>query len=70
MDTTHVNNPLKVEIEIELLKFKDSIRHIEKSLRRGHISEEDAHRLRNGLASVYATQITRLVDERRSDGDG
>jgi hypothetical protein len=70
MDMAHMNNPLRVEIEIELLKFKDSIRHIEKSLRRGHITEDDAHRLRNGLAGVHASQTTRLVRKGRTKTDG
>jgi hypothetical protein len=70
MDQKHVHGPLKVEIEIELLKYKDSIRHIEKSLRRGHISQDGAHRLRNGLASVYAREIAGIAEQRRSGSDG
>jgi hypothetical protein len=65
----HVQNPLKVAIEIALLKFKDCLRHVDKSERTGDISADDAHRLRNGLASVYAREIVSLVD-RRSDSDG
>lgn len=69
MHTKHVPDPLKVEIEIELLKFKDSIRHVDKSQRARDISEEDAHRLRNALASVYARQIARLVAQGRPETD-
>lgn len=67
MHMRHVPNPLKVEIEIALLKFKDCIRHVDKSERKGDIGKEDAHRLRNGLASVYAREIAGLV-ERGTDG--
>jgi hypothetical protein len=56
------HNPIKVTIEIELLKFKDGIRHIDKSLEEGTISRENAHRLKNKLAGVYAGCIARTLE--------
>ena len=55
-------NVNKVTIQIELLKFKDGIRHIDQSLDAGHISKDEAHRLKNALAAVYAEHIARLVE--------
>jgi hypothetical protein len=59
-------NTIRVTIQIELLKFKDSIRHIDKSVAAGHISLDDAHCLKNGLAGVYASHIADLVEEAAS----
>jgi hypothetical protein len=60
MDIKH--NPLKPVIEIELLKFKEGIRHIQLSLDRGHITKDQAHDQMNKLASIYADHITHLAD--------
>ena len=60
------HNPIKVTIEIELLKFKDGIRHIDKSLEERTISRENAHRLKNKLAGVCAAYIARILEG--SDG--
>jgi hypothetical protein len=57
-------NKIKITIQIELLKFKDGIRHIDKSAAAGHISQDDAHCLKNGLVGVYAAHIADLVEER------
>ena len=56
----------KVTIQIELLKFKDSIRHVDKSVAAGHISQDDAHCLKNGLAGVYASHIAEMVENTAS----
>ena len=58
-------NQLVVDIHIELLNFKDGIGHIDKSLRKGHITEAIAHRLKNQLARIYAERIVALVKKRR-----
>ena len=63
-------NPIKVSIEIELLLFKDGVGHIAKSLSRGQITEDVAHRQRNRLAGIYAERIVQLIDERRSETNG
>ena len=63
-------NPIKVSIEIELLLFKDGVGHIAKSLSRGHITEDVAHRQRNKLAGIYADRIVQLIEERRAQTDG
>ena len=65
MNSQQVWRPIRVAIEIELLIFKDSIRNIERSVRAGHIAEDDAHRLRNKLACFYGERIESIVDERR-----
>jgi hypothetical protein len=65
VNTRHATSLLKVEIEIELLLFKDCIRSVERAERAGHLNKDDAHRLRNGLARVYAERIEIVVDERR-----
>jgi hypothetical protein len=57
------HNPIKVAIEIELLRFKDGIRHIDKSFEERTISREGAHRLKNKLAGVYAAYIARTLEE-------
>ena len=59
------HNPLKVDIEIELLQFKDGIGHIHKSQRAGHITEEIAHQLKNKLAHIYAERIVHLISQGR-----
>jgi hypothetical protein len=59
-------NTIKITVHIELLKFKDSIRHIDKSVAAGHISQDDAHCLKNGLAGVYASHIADLVEDAAS----
>ena len=59
-------NTIKITIQIELLKFKDGLRHIDKSLNAGHISENNAHCLKNGLAGVYAAHIAKLVEDAAS----
>jgi hypothetical protein len=59
-------NKIKITIQIELLKYKDAIRHIDKSVAAGHISQDDAHCLKNGLAGVYATHIAKLVEDAMS----
>jgi len=56
---------LRVDIQIELLTFKDGIGHIDKSLRDGYITEGMAHRLKNQLARIYAERIVALVKKRR-----
>jgi hypothetical protein len=61
MDIKPTHNPLKPVIEIELLKFKEGVRHIDISLERGHINKEQAHSQMNGLASIYADHIASLV---------
>ena len=65
MNRPQARRPIRVPIEIELLMFKDGIRSIERAERAGHLSADDAHRLRNGLARVYGEQIETIVDERR-----
>lgn len=55
-------NPLKPVIEVELLKFKEGIRHIRLSLDRGHITKDRAHSQMNKLASIYADCIARRVE--------
>ena len=57
-------NPLKATIEIELLKLKEGIRHIQLSLDRGHVTKGEAHHQMTKLASVYAGHIAYLVDPR------
>ena len=59
-------NKIKITIQIELLKFKDSIRHIDNSVAAGHISQDDAHCLKNGLTGVYASHIAKLVEDAMS----
>lgn len=54
-------NPLKPVIELELLKFKEGIRHVQFSLDRGHITKDQAHDQMNRLASIYAGHIECLV---------
>ena len=58
-------NPIKVNIEIELLTFKDGIGHVDKSRRAGHITEEIAHKLKNELANIYAERIAYLINQGR-----
>ena len=64
-----MNRPLKANIEIELLQFKDGIGHIDKSHDAGHITGEIAHKLKNELASIYAERIVRLINEGRQAND-
>ena len=59
------HNPLKVDIEIELLQFKDGIGHIDKSREDGHITDEIAHKLKNELAHIYAKRIVHLIYQGR-----
>ena len=54
-------NPLKPVIELELLKFKEGIRHVQLSLDRGHIAKDRAHDQMKQLASIYAGHITYLA---------
>ena len=65
MNRRHIRRPIRGHIELELLLFKGCIRSVERAERRGTLSKEDAHRLRNGLASVYAGRIETVVNERR-----
>ena len=65
MNRSQMRRPIGVPIELELLQFKGCIRSVERAERRGTLSKDDAHRLRNGLASVYAERIESVVDERR-----
>ena len=58
-----MNNPITVEIEVELLKFADSLGHIAKSVTQGTMTEDEAHGLKNKLAGVYAKHITRVIQE-------
>ena len=58
-------NPLKVDIEIELLTFKDGIGHIDKSRRDGYITEKTAHQVKNELAHIYAERIVHLISQGR-----
>ena len=60
-----MNNLLKVNIEIELLQFKDGIGHIDKSRDAGHVTEEIAHKLKNELANIYAERIAYLINQGR-----
>ena len=59
---TQGHNPIKPTIEIELLKFKDGIGHIDRSLAEDCVTEEQAHRQKNKLASIYAEHIARLIE--------
>ena len=65
MNTAQVVNPIRGDIELQLVLFKGCIRSVERAERRGHLTKDDAHRLRNGLARVYAERIDTIVDERR-----
>ena len=58
-----MNNPITVEIEVELLKFADSLGHIAKSVAQGTMSKDEAHGLKNKLARVYAKHITGVIQE-------
>ena len=59
------HNPARAAITVELLKFRDGIGHIDKC----HLPAEDAHRMKNGLAHIYAEHIaTMLVPEEDRDG--
>ena len=58
------NTPIKVCIEIDLLLFRDGLRHIDNSLHAGHITMAKAHELKNNLAGIYADRIVQLIDER------
>jgi hypothetical protein len=64
-----VNNSIKPIIQIELLKFKDSIHNIDRSLTQGYIDETAAHTQRNHLASIYAEHIASLT-QREDTGYG
>jgi len=52
------HNPIKPTIEIELLKFRDGIRHIDACT----MSAGEMHRLKNELAGIYADHIARLIE--------
>ena len=60
--THQMRNPIVATIQIELLKFKDGIGHIDRSLTEGYVTEEQAHRQKNKLAAIYAGHIARLVE--------
>ena len=64
-----MNNSLKVNIEIELLQFKDGIGHIDKSQDAGHVTGEIARKLKNELASIYAERIIDLINQGRQAND-
>ena len=60
------HNPTRAAITVELLKFKDGIRHIDKS----PITEDEAHHQKNELARFYAEHITTMLEEERLVGAG
>ena len=60
------HNPARAAITVELLKFKDGIRHINQS----PISEDQAHHQKNELARFYAEHITTKLEEEHLVGAG
>ena len=60
------HNPTQAAITVELLKFKDGIRHIDES----QVTEDDAHHLKNQLARFYAEHITTMLEQEHLVGAG
>ena len=54
------HNPTRAAITVELLKFRDGIGHIDKC----HLPAEDAHRMKNRLAYIYAEHMTTMLEQR------
>ena len=65
MKSLSVRRPIRVPINVELLLFRDCLCSVERAERAGTLSQDDAHRLRNGLAGVYAERIETVVNDRR-----
>ena len=53
---------LKTALQIELLRYKDGIRHIDTSRSEGYITQDEAHSQKNRLADIYANHLARLVE--------